>query len=211
VQSSEAALPRLSGLVIGLCGRHELYVLSLAALLSDRGAEVRVLDTPDDAVRQAAGEPVQVLLVESPLLSELAALPVRLPAVVLADHVRPGHVAEALALGVHAVLEKNTSLGTLVRALRSAIEDDGLPERGVSLTQRQIEDDGLPERGVSLTQRQGEVLRLIGEGLDNAQIATRLGITQRTARAHVSDVLERLGATNRTQAAVTALRKGYIE
>jgi DNA-binding NarL/FixJ family response regulator len=62
-----------------------------------------------------------------------------------------------------------------------------------------------------LTERQHEVLRLLADGLDNAQIALRLGISQRTARAHVSSVLERLGVENRTQAAVTAVRRGYIE
>ena len=48
------------------------------------------------------------------------------------------------------------------------------------------------------------------EGLDNAQIAARLGISERTARAHVSSVLERLGAANRTQAAVAAIQRGWL-
>ena len=59
----------------------------------------------------------------------------------------------------------------------------------------------------ALTERQREVLRLVAEGLDNAEIAERMGISQRTARAHVSSVLERLGVENRTQAAVAAVRQ----
>ena len=55
-----------------------------------------------------------------------------------------------------------------------------------------------------------EVLELIVEGLDNAQIAARLGVSERTARAHVSSVLERLGVANRTQAAVAAVQRGWL-
>jgi D-alanyl-D-alanine carboxypeptidase/D-alanyl-D-alanine-endopeptidase (penicillin-binding protein 4) len=54
------------------------------------------------------------------------------------------------------------------------------------------------------------VLELIVEGLDNSQIATRLGVTERTVRAHVSAVLERLGVSNRTQAAVAAVQRAWL-
>ena len=111
--------------------------------------------------------------------------------IVLTDHPQPGQVTEALALGAQAVLPKNASLSDLLRTMRSSLE------RRADL--------------VPLTQRQHEVLLLLADGLDNAQIALSLGITQRTARAHVSSVLERLGVENRTQAAVTAVRRGYIE
>ena len=113
------------------------------------------------------------------------------PVIVLAEHTRPDQEADVLAHGAHALLAKNASLSDLVRAMRSALEQGA-------------------ER-VPLTERQHEVLRLLADGLDNAQIALRLGISQRTARAHVSSVLERLGVENRTQAAVTAVRQGYIE
>jgi len=61
-----------------------------------------------------------------------------------------------------------------------------------------------------LTRRQREVLGLIVEGLDNKQIAERLEISERTARAHVSAVLRSLGVSNRTQAAVAAVQRGIL-
>jgi DNA-binding NarL/FixJ family response regulator len=111
--------------------------------------------------------------------------------IALTDHAHPESVSEALALGAHALLPKNASVSDLLREIRGALEERA------------------PQ--APLTERQFEVLRLLADGLDNAQIARSLGISQRTARSHVSSVLERLGVENRTQAAVTAVRRGYIE
>jgi DNA-binding NarL/FixJ family response regulator len=60
---------------------------------------------------------------------------------------------------------------------------------------------GRPPHRDLLTPRQWEVLRLLREGLTNDQIAQRLGITERGARYHVSEILSKLGVTNREDAA----------
>lgn len=60
----------------------------------------------------------------------------------------------------------------------------------------------------SLTSREREVLTLIADGATNRQIARRLGVTERTARTHVSNILAKLGLTSRTQAALWAVREG---
>jgi DNA-binding NarL/FixJ family response regulator len=183
---------RLREVAVGLWGRHELYLVSLAALLSDRGADVRLLDDPI-AIAEVPADRIGVLLLESPLPSELArAIGAGPPVIVLEERAEPDQVRYAESLGARAVLEKNASLAELLRAIDDALEQPASE----------------PPAG-ELTERQREVLRLIAEGLDNAQIAARLGISQRTARAHVSGVLERLGVENRTQAAVTAVRRGW--
>jgi DNA-binding NarL/FixJ family response regulator len=61
-----------------------------------------------------------------------------------------------------------------------------------------------------LTLRQLEVLRLLGEGYTNKEIAKALDIAERTAKAHVAAILEALGADNRTQAVLAAQREGYL-
>jgi DNA-binding NarL/FixJ family response regulator len=184
---------RLGALVVGIWGRHELYVMSLAALMSERGASVRVLEDPVDVLSSISAGRVRVLLLESPLPSELRTMvDGETPVIVLSEHARPEDVADAVALGAHALLPKNASLSDLLRAIRIALAE------------------GRPEPIAALTDRQRQVLRLVAEGLDNAQIAERMGISQRTARAHVSSVLERLGVENRTQAAVAAIRSGWI-
>ncbi|HUY11551.1 MAG TPA: LuxR C-terminal-related transcriptional regulator, partial [Candidatus Dormibacteraeota bacterium] len=60
------------------------------------------------------------------------------------------------------------------------------------------------------TDRETEILRLIADGIGNAEIATRLSIALGTVKSHIRDVLIKLSAADRTQAAVIALRRGFI-
>jgi DNA-binding NarL/FixJ family response regulator len=62
-----------------------------------------------------------------------------------------------------------------------------------------------------LSERQLTVLQLVARGLQNKEIAARLGISERTAKFHVETVLRKLGATNRTEAAAIATRRHLIE
>jgi DNA-binding NarL/FixJ family response regulator len=62
-----------------------------------------------------------------------------------------------------------------------------------------------------LTTRELEVLRLVGDGKSNKQIALELGISERTARTHVSNLLRKIRLTSRTQAAVLAVREGLVD
>jgi DNA-binding NarL/FixJ family response regulator len=181
------------GASLGVWGRHDLYVSSLVALLSHRGAEVRVIEDSRAGSRSAATDGVQAILLESPLASELEQVVAGgIPVIVLAERADPDDALSALSLGAHSVVAKNAPLAELSLAVKRALEQRA---------------SGPP---VPLTARQREVLRLLADGLDNAEIAERLGISKRTARAHVSDVLERLGVENRTQAAVTAVRHGWV-
>ena len=61
---------------------------------------------------------------------------------------------------------------------------------------------------ITLTARERDVILLVAEGRTNQQIAHRLGVTERTARTHVSNILTKLGLTSRTQAALWAERNG---
>jgi DNA-binding NarL/FixJ family response regulator len=62
-----------------------------------------------------------------------------------------------------------------------------------------------------LTARELEVLRLVGAGKANKEIAAELSISERTARTHVSNILSKLGLSSRTQAALWAVREGLVE
>ena len=163
---------------------------ALAALLESLGA--RVWEAHADALPRMPRD-ADVAILESPLPAELRALASRgVPVIVLAERDEPADALAAAQLGARSLLPKNCTLADLTIAIRNAT------------------GPGRPPIRPSLTPRQREVLELIVEGLDNTQIASRLGITERTVRAHVSDVLERTGAANRTQAAVAAIQRGWL-
>ncbi|HYF65392.1 MAG TPA: response regulator transcription factor [Herpetosiphonaceae bacterium] len=68
-----------------------------------------------------------------------------------------------------------------------------------------------PAAAAALTEREAEVLRLLASGLPNKLIAAELSITQRTAKFHVSAILQKLGARNRTEAVTLARGRGLID
>jgi DNA-binding NarL/FixJ family response regulator len=62
-----------------------------------------------------------------------------------------------------------------------------------------------------LTERSADVLRLVGAGLSNKQIARKLGISEKTVKAHLTNIFRRIGVADRTQAALWAQRNGLLE
>lgn len=63
---------------------------------------------------------------------------------------------------------------------------------------------------IGLTPRELEVLRLVADGLSNAQIADRIGRTEGTVKVHLKNILQKLDVQDRTEAVTTALRRGFI-
>lgn len=114
-------------------------------------------------------------------------------------------IHRALQAGAVGYLLKNISSEELAASLVSAHEMGTLelsPEVSVRLAER----DGAPE----LTSREQEVLGLVVKGLTNKDIARVLGFTPRTAKAHVTNLLVKLGVTDRTEAAAVALQRGIV-
>jgi two-component system NarL family response regulator len=67
-----------------------------------------------------------------------------------------------------------------------------------------------PENAQALTKRETQVLQLIVRGLANKQIAYALNISEGTTKNHVKSILSKLGAQDRTQAAATAIQRGFV-
>ena len=112
-----------------------------------------------------------------------------------------GRVSDALAAGAVGYLLKDCEPAELLTAVRSAAAGHvPLDPRvaGVLLP----EPGGRPEDGLS--PRETEVLRLVAQGLANKQIGRRLGISERTVKAHLGRVFRQLGVADRTSAALWA-------
>jgi DNA-binding NarL/FixJ family response regulator len=111
-------------------------------------------------------------------------------------------IADALTAGAHGYLLKHVDPDDLLAAIRSAHAGDVPldPRAGRVLLEQRRRRSGAED----LTPREEEVLRLVGQGLANKQIARRLGIGERTVKAHLTSVFQRLGVTDRVQAALWA-------
>jgi DNA-binding NarL/FixJ family response regulator len=125
-----------------------------------------------------------------------------LAVVVLTSFSDRDRILAALDAGAVGYLLKDADPDELVRAIRAAGRGDAPlhPRAARELLDRQ----GGPSAGPDLTDREQEVLTLVAQGLPNKLIARRLAISERTVKGHLTHIFERLGVTDRTQAALWA-------
>jgi DNA-binding NarL/FixJ family response regulator len=114
-------------------------------------------------------------------------------------------IVDAVQAGAVGYLLKDAAPEEVVRAVRSAAAGESPLDGRVART---LLTRGRTTGETTLTEREREVLRLVARGLANKQIARRLGIAERTVKAHLTSAFQRIGATDRTQAALWATRHG---
>lgn len=120
-------------------------------------------------------------------------------------------VLAALAAGADAYVLKNADPVRIADVVRIAAEGGAYFDPQIAHVVLARLTSGEPAKVESpLTPRETDVLRLIADGAGNTEIAQRLNIGLGTVKGHVRDILEKLAASDRTQAAVVALRRGYI-
>lgn len=129
--------------------------------------------------------------------------------IVLTSFIDDEHLLPAMRAGAAGYLLKNVQPQELARAIRAAdageaLIDPAVAARLVEALAEAERDDGY-ER---LTPREREVLALIGRGFSNKRISLELGVAEKTAKTHVSNLLGKLGLADRTQAALYASRIG---
>jgi len=118
------------------------------------------------------------------------------------------YIRGMLEAGAVGYLLKEEAPGAIVEAVRRAAQGGMSFSPGVAEVARAIlEGTGEVPR---LTEREREVLALMAEGLSNKEIGARLGFSERTAAFHVGNILQKLGATSRTEAVVRAKERGMI-
>jgi NarL family two-component system response regulator LiaR len=172
------------------------------------------------AVREAEARRPDVVLMDlvMPRLDGVGAmreLRRRLPSarvIVLTSFADDDRLLPAIRAGAAGYLLKDGDPQEVVRAVRAAYRGDALLDPSVAA--RLVEAVAQP-RGAGhadrLTPREQEVLGLIARGLPNKLIARELEISEKTVKTHVGHVLAKLGVTDRTQAALQAVRRGLVE
>jgi DNA-binding NarL/FixJ family response regulator len=143
-----------------------------------------------------------------------AALP-DVEVIALTSFIEESRVVAAIEAGASGFLLKDAEADELAAAIRSAAAGEvHLDPAVASIVARRMRDGGRgsaadQEDGIgTLTKRERDVLARVARGYPNRQIASDLGITERTARTHVSNILAKLGLTSRTQAALLAAQHG---
>jgi DNA-binding NarL/FixJ family response regulator len=124
--------------------------------------------------------------------------------VMLTSFAEPEHVNGALDAGAMGYLLKDADAEEIIRAVRAASRGEApfsSRAAGALLLRR-----AKRRSGEDLTPREREVLDLVGQGLANKQIARRLAIKEKTVKAHLSNIFQRIGVSDRTSAALWAER-----
>ncbi|MGA2065219.1 MAG: response regulator transcription factor [Thermoguttaceae bacterium] len=200
---------------------HEVVRNGLKTLLA--GTDIKIVAevaSGPAAVKYALENEVDVVLLDirMPEGDGLAALgrikldKPDLPILVLSTYDNPTYVARAVALGASGYLLKSCTRDELVAGIRTAAAGESAWTRdelrrvtGALATPRLTADVEVP-----LTQRESEVLRQLACGLTNKEIANTLHISYETVKEHVQHILRKIGVSDRTQAAVWAVRKDLV-
>jgi NarL family two-component system response regulator LiaR len=132
--------------------------------------------------------------------------------IVLTSFVDDEKLFPAIRRGAAGYLLKDVQPQELARAIRTVHAGEALLHPAVAA--RLMEEFASRERGGPesvLTERERDVVRLIARGLSNKLIARELDVSEKTVKTHVSNILGKLGLTDRTQAALYAVRAGLVD
>ena len=194
---------------------HPVVRDGLAAMLSTQTDFEVVGEAGDgeEAMRKIADWDPDVILLDLEMpgvdgietLQRLKEMDVRARVIVFTVFDTDERIVSAMRAGAMGYLLKGAPREDVFRAVRVVNEGGSLLEPAVA--SRFLDSINDPD---ALTARQREVLKLIATGLLNKEIADRLYISERTVKFHVSEILAKLGAGNRTEAVAIATGKGLI-
>jgi NarL family two-component system response regulator LiaR len=117
-------------------------------------------------------------------------------------------IHQAIRAGAIGYLLKDTGSDELCRAIHAAVAGQVQLSRQVALRMSAHHDEDRPLQ--HLTEREMDVLRQVAQGCSNKEIALNLAIAEKTVKAHVGNILNKIGAASRTQAALIAIRSGLV-
>lgn len=137
----------------------------------------------------------------------------KIKVLVLTVHNEVEYLMKAVDIGVDGYILKDSESAELKKAIFSIVEGENYiqPSLIPSLNSKMIEKNRDEGKIESLTKRELEVLKLLAVGMYNKEAAEKLNISERTVKNHVSNIFKKIEVTDRTQAAVFAIRNNLIE
>ncbi len=174
-----------------------------------------------EAVQQAAHLHPDIILLDLEMpeldgvtaLQQIRANDAAARVIILTAYDSDERIVSAVMAGAKGYLLKGAPREEIFQAVRTVHEGGSLLQPSVTskLMQHLSERAAKPEGAIDLTSREIEVLRLMAQGYSNKQIAAELVITERTTKFHVSSILAKLEAANRTEAVKIAVQRGLVK
>ena len=146
------------------------------------------------------------------VLAKLKEKKIKTKVLVLTVHNEIDYLLKAVEIGINGYLLKDSESSELKKAIVSVVDGENYiqPSLIPSLNAKMIQRDNDNDKIEDLTRRELEVLKLLATGNYNKEIAEELGISERTVKNHVSNIFKKIEVTDRTQAAVFAIRNNLI-
>ena len=137
----------------------------------------------------------------------------KLKVLVLTVHNETEYLMKVVDIGVNGYVLKDSESAELKKAIFTVADGETYiqPSLIPALNAKMIETNKDAEKIKSLTKRELDVLKLLAVGMFNKEVGKRLEISERTVKNHVSNIFKKLGVTDRTQAAVFAIRNNLVQ
>ena len=135
-----------------------------------------------------------------------------LKVVILTVHSEVEYLVKAVDIGANGYILKDSGSAELKQAINAVIDEGSYiqPNLIPALNSRLINRDMDKEKLASLTKREVEILTQVACGMFNKEIAVNLNISERTVKNHISNIFKKIDASDRTQAAVFAIRNNIV-
>ena len=163
----------------------------------------------------ARSSELDVIVIDSNSIHDLLLEPTSEAAIVLLTEVSDARsISRLLRSGVRAILSRESEPDDVLSAIFAVYDGLVLLSMPAAESLAAVFGDQAPEfedeLSEEITSRETDVLRMLAEGLVNKDIAARLGISEHTVKFHISSILDKLGASTRTEAVTQGIRRGLI-
>lgn len=144
-------------------------------------------------------------------LEKLRAMKRKDRVLILTIHNEVEYLLRAIEIGVNGYVLKDSQSKVLRKAIFSIYNGDMYIEPSLTLAMKERMNLKAARTDDFLSKREIDVLKLLAEGLFNKEIASRLEISEKTVKNHVSSIFKKIGVSDRTQAAVYAIKNNFVE
>ena len=200
---------------------HQLFAEGLAFLLANADISIRSAHAKDakqaiDYLQNNANPDLILLDINLPGINGFSLLPqfqkmnVWSPVLMISATDSQTTAQTAINSGASGFISKSCNSITLISAIQTVLKGDIYNPNNMASSRHSQQNTPTSSMGSNVTKRQKEILHLLSQGLLNKQIASELGISANTVKAHLYEIFRNLEVNNRTAAVKTAFQQGLI-